>query len=95
MANDNDKKKEPITSAEKRANQAKARNLRNRANKGLILAKRKNVIAAIEAGNKADATKAFQEYTSTLDRAAKKGAIAKNTANRKKSRMALAIAKIA
>ena len=84
-----------IKSAIKRANQAKARNLRNRANKNLILAKRKDVIAAIAASNKDDAAKAYQVYTSTLDRAVKKGVIAKNTANRKKSRMALAIAKLA
>lgn len=84
-----------IKSAIKRANQAKARNLRNRANKNLILAKRKDVIVAIAAGNKDDAAKAYRVYTSTLDRAVKKGVIAKNTANRKKSRMALAIAKLA
>lgn len=84
-----------IKSAIKRAKQAKASNLRNRACKSLILAKRKAALAAIDAGNKDEAAKAFGAYMSVLDRSAKKGVIAKNTASRKKSRMALAIQKMA
>ena len=84
-----------IKSAIKRAKQAKANNLRNRACKSKILSCRKAVLAAIAAANKDDAATAYRVYTSTLDRAVKKGVIAKNTASRKKSRVALAIQKMA
>ena len=84
-----------IKSAIKRTKQAKAANLRNRATKRLVLTKRKAALAAIEASNKEDAATAYRVYTSALDRAVKKGVITKNNAARKKSRMALAIKKMA
>ncbi|MBP5510157.1 MAG: 30S ribosomal protein S20 [Kiritimatiellae bacterium] len=83
-----------IKSAIKRAKQAKVRTERNKAAKHALADSRKVALAAIEAGNKEDALKGFSEYASKLDRAAKKGIIKKNTADRKKSRMAKAIAKI-
>lgn len=84
-----------IKSAIKRAKQAKANNVRNKAAKNGLSDARKKALAAIAAGKKDDAVKGFSEYTSKLDKAAKKGIIKKNNANRKKSRMAQAIAKIA
>ncbi|MBP5321902.1 MAG: 30S ribosomal protein S20 [Kiritimatiellae bacterium] len=84
-----------IKSAIKRAKQAKAHNLRNRACKSMVLAKRKAVLAAIAEGKKDEAATAYSQYSSVLDKAAKKGVIAKNNASRKKSRMALAIQKMA
>lgn len=51
---------------------------------------RKNVAAKETKTLEADLKKAF----STLDKAVKKGVIHKNTANRKKSRLAKAIAKL-
>lgn len=84
-----------ITSAVKRAKQSEASRLRNRSVKSTVLTMRKKVLAAIAAGNKEEATKLFSEYTSTLDKAAKKGVIAKNNASRKKSRVAQSVSKMA
>ena len=84
-----------IKSAVKRAKQSEASRLRNRSVKSSVLTARKKVIAAIGAGNKEEAQKSYSAYTSTLDKAAKKGVIAKNNASRKKSRVASSIAKMA
>lgn len=84
-----------ITSAVKRAKQSEASRLRNRSVKSTVLTMRKKVLAAITAGNKEEAIKLFSEYTSTLDKAAKKGVIANNNASRKKSRVALSVSKMA
>ena len=81
-------------SAQKRDRQAKANQARNRAGKSRVLTARKKVLAAVESGNKDEATKAFSSYTSVLDKTAKKGIIAKNNASRKKSRMSARIAKM-
>jgi small subunit ribosomal protein S20 len=83
-----------IKSAVKRAKQADASHKRNKAGKSRVLTARKKVLAAIESGNKEEAVKTFTAYTSVLDKTAKKGIIAKNNANRKKSRMASTIAKL-
>lgn len=84
-----------IKSAVKRAKQSEASRLRNRSVKSSVLSARKKVLAAIGAGNKDEAQKIYSAYTSTLDKAAKKGVIAKNNASRKKSRIAVSIAKMA
>ncbi|MEI7901485.1 MAG: 30S ribosomal protein S20 [bacterium] len=84
-----------ITSAVKRAKQSEASRLRNRSVRSTVLTMRKKVLAAITAGNKEEALKLFSEYTSTLDKAAKKGVIAKNNASRKKSRVAQSVSKMA
>ncbi|MEI7945122.1 MAG: 30S ribosomal protein S20 [bacterium] len=83
-----------IKSAVKRAKQADASHKRNKAGKSRVLTARKKVLAAIESGNKDEATKAFSAYTSVLDKTAKKGIIARNNASRKKSRMATSISKL-
>lgn len=84
-----------IKSAIKRSKQSEANRTRNRACKSGVLSARKKVIEAIGVGNKDDAQAKFSSYASVLDKAAKKGVIAKNNASRKKSRMALSIAKMA
>ncbi|HOE60373.1 MAG TPA: 30S ribosomal protein S20 [Kiritimatiellia bacterium] len=84
-----------IKSAIKRAKQSEARNVRNRAVKSRVLTARKKVLAAISAGEKEAAQKLYSDYTSVLDKAAKKGVIPKNTASRKKSRVALSMQKMA
>jgi len=61
-----------IKSAVKRAKQADASHKRNKAGKSRVLTARKKVLAAIESGNKDEATKAFSAYTSVLDKTAKK-----------------------
>lgn len=84
-----------IKSAVKRAKQAEGNRIRNRACKSTVLTERKKVLEAITAGNKEEAQKLYSSYTSSLDKAAKKGVLKKNNASRKKSRMALGIAKMA
>ena len=82
------------TSAIKRAKQSEVNRMRNKAEKSRVLTARKKVLAAIGTGNKEDATKAYSDYSSVLDKTAKKGIIAKNNASRKKSRMAASLAKM-
>jgi small subunit ribosomal protein S20 len=84
-----------IKSAVKRNKQADVRNARNRAVKSTVLSASKKVSAAIEGGNKDEAEKEFSSYTSQVDKACKKGVIAKNTSSRKKSRVSASIAKMA
>ncbi len=84
-----------IKSAVKRAKQAEVSRKRNRSVKSSVLTARKKVLEAIASGNKDEATKLYRVYSSTLDKAAKKGVIAKNNASRKKSRVAVSLSKLA
>ena len=84
-----------IKSAAKRVKTAAKANLRNRAVKSELLTYRRKFMEAVAAGDKAAATEASKTYASKLDKAAKKGVIKHNTADRKKSRTAAAIAKLA
>ncbi len=84
-----------IKSAIKRTKQAAAARLRNRATKSSVLTARKKVLGAIDAGDKEEAQKLYSAYTAKLDKATKKGVIAKNNASRKKSRVAVQVAKMA
>lgn len=83
-----------IKSAAKRVKTAAKANLRNRSVKSELLTYRKKVEAAIAGGDKTAAFAAVSAYASKLDKAAKKGVIKRNTADRKKSRTAQAIAKM-
>jgi len=83
-----------IKSAIKRDAISKARRLRNLANKSRLNTARKTFVAAIAEGDAAKKEEALRTYTSEIDKAAKKGAITKNGAARRKSRAAaLAAAK--
>lgn len=83
-----------IKSAERRARtQAKA-NLRNRAIKSEIKTLAKKFKAAVDAGEKEAADALFREYTGALDKAAIKGALHKNSVNRKKARISKALASL-
>ena len=84
-----------IKSAVKRAKQSEENRLSNKSVKSSILTARKKVLEAIASGNKEEAAKLFIAYTSKLDKAAKKGVIAKNNASRKKSRVATSLHKLA
>jgi small subunit ribosomal protein S20 len=84
-----------IKSAIKRNKQSQVKNARNRACKSAVLTASKKVSAAIESGDKEAAGKEFSAYTSSLDKACKKGVIPRNTASRKKSRVSAGIAKMA
>jgi small subunit ribosomal protein S20 len=84
-----------IKSAVKRAKQSEENRLSNKSVRSSVLTSRKKVLEAIASGNKEEATKLFSAYTSKLDKAAKKGVIPKNNANRKKSRVATSLSKLA
>jgi small subunit ribosomal protein S20 len=84
-----------IKSAAKRVRTSAKSRLRNRAGKSDVSASRRKLLEAIEAGNKEMATKLYSSYSSELDKTAKKGIIKANNASRKKSRLAIRLAKMA
>ncbi len=78
-------------SAAKRARQTKTRTLRNRRVLSALKTESKRMVAAFGAGEKKDAavTRAtYQSLVSELDKAAKRGVIHQNVADRRKSRLA-------
>lgn len=82
-------------SVEKRDCQNAKRRLRNRAAKSTVRTAIKKFNAAVLEGNKEEAKLAMAQSAKLLDSAASKGVMHKNTASRKKSRMAQAFAKLA
>ncbi len=82
-------------SSEKRARQTIVRTERNRAEKSRIKTLRKKTLTAVAAGDKESATKASAEFSSAVDKAAKKNVIHPNKAANLKSKTAKAIAGIA
>ena len=84
-----------IKSAAKRARQTTERTARNRSILSRVKNQEKKVLAQIKAGSREAASKELQLLSSVLDRAAKRGVIHKNAANRGKSRFNRAIAGLA
>lgn len=74
-------------SAMKRARQAVKRNLRNRAIRSTVKTILKKLESSLASGNREDVGKALVEATKTLNKAASKGVIKKNTASRNISRL--------
>ena len=81
-------------SAAKAMRQSIRRRERNITTKDKFKEAVKEVKKLITAGKKTEAAEAMKKAMSTLDKATKNGVIHKNTASRRKSRMAKAIAKI-
>lgn len=81
-----------IKSAKKRVLIGEVRNQRNKAIKSGVKTAVKKVDAAVAAGNKEAAQKELLNATSLIDKAEKKGVFHKNTASRKVSRLAKAVA---
>ena len=77
-----------IASAEKQRRQAEKRNVRNRGAKSRLKSALKNAKASIAGGDAS--TEVLSAAASVIDRAAKKGVIKNNTADRYKSRLAKA-----
>lgn len=75
-------------SAKKRVRQNLARRSRNRARKALIRAQIKGFETALTAGDFAKAEQELRKVAHRVDRVASKGTIHKNTAARKRSRLA-------
>ncbi|MCX6797404.1 MAG: 30S ribosomal protein S20 [Candidatus Doudnabacteria bacterium] len=83
-----------IKSAAKAMRQSARRKIRNLNKKEAFKKAVKEVKKLIAAGRKNEAVEAMKNAMKTLDKAAKTYVIHKNTASRKKSRLAKAIAKI-
>ena len=78
----------------KRLRQTETRNLRNRAAKSEIKTLTKRLMAAVEEGDTAKAKSELVNVQARLDKAAKKGVFHANTVSRRKSRLALAVARM-
>ncbi|NLF23261.1 MAG: 30S ribosomal protein S20 [Lentisphaerae bacterium] len=84
-----------IKSAEKRARQSIKRRANNRAVLSKVSTQRRKAFEGVVKGaDPAAAAKVMAEYVSTLDKAAKRGIIKRNTADRRKARMAQRLASI-
>ena len=79
-----------IKSAEKRARQTTVRTQRNKATRTRVKNARKAVVESVKTGAK-DAVAKVSALASAADRAAKRGVIHKNKANRLKSRAVKAV----
>ena len=77
-----------IKSAKKRMKQAVKATVLNRSARTRVSSMRRKFFEAVAAGEQATAKDAYSGYCSVLDRAAKHGVIAKNTAVRRKARAA-------
>ena len=78
-------------SAAKRARQTKTRTLRNRRVSSALKTEQKRMAVQLGAGEKADAAltrEMYRNLVSELDKAAKRGVIHQNVADRRKSRLA-------
>lgn len=84
-----------IKSAKKRILVTNKKTLRNKMVKSSVKTAIKKVVAAAQTGDKAAAQTALVAATKAIDMAATKGVFHKNTASRKKSRLAKFVNKIA
>ena len=73
--------------ARKRARQSENRRLHNASRKSLLRTRIKNVVKAIDSGDRAAATEAYTKAVPVIDRMVGSNLIAKNTAARHKARL--------
>ncbi len=69
------------------------KSLHNRSIKSRLHTLEKSYLELLSTGKKDDATKALRTLSSAFDKAAKAGVVHRTTANRKKSRLALRLAR--
>ncbi len=81
--------------ARKRARQGEKRRSHNASLRSLVRTKIKQVVAAIESGDKEQASAAYAAAVPVIDRMADKGIIHKNKAARHKSRLSAQIKALA
>ena len=81
-----------IKSAAKRAKTSEIKRVANKSMMTLMSTIRNNLYAAIAAGDKTKSDELIRTYFSTVDKAAKKGVIRANAADRRKSRAAAKMA---
>ena len=80
-------------SAERRMRNSARKNLRNRSIKSRIHTLETGYLELLSAGKKEDAAKGLRVLISAYDKASKAGVVHRATADRKKSRLALRLAK--
>ena len=80
-------------SAERRMRNSARKRLHNRSIKSHLHTLEKEYSKVLGGGNKDEAAKSLQKLTSKFDKAAKTGVVHRATADRKKSRLALRLAK--
>ena len=80
-------------SAERRMRNSARKNLHNRSIKSRLHTLENSYLALLSAGKKDDAAKELRTLSSAFDKAAKSGVVHRATADRKKSRLALRLAK--
>jgi small subunit ribosomal protein S20 len=83
-----------IKSAKKRIKVIEKKTMRNKIVKSKTKTAVKKVIAAVDSGVKDDAQTAYRDAVSAIDKATTKGIFHKNTAARKKSRLAKIVNKV-
>lgn len=81
-----------IKSAVKRMRTSEKARAQNKTVKSRVSSSRRNMFESVKTAEKEKCRKAFRNYCSTLDKAAKKGIIKKNTAIRRKRRSAAKLA---
>ena len=77
-----------LASAEKRNRQNERNRVRNRFRKSLVKTETKKFMTAVHDGNLDEAQGFLKDVTKTIDQVASKGTLHKNTAARKKARLA-------
>jgi small subunit ribosomal protein S20 len=80
-------------SAQRRMRNSARKQLQNRSVKSRLHTLEKSYLTLLGAGKREDASKALQTVTSAFDKAAKSGVVHRATADRKKSRLALRLAR--
>jgi len=75
-------------SAAKRARQTERRTLRNKSVLTVLKGRQKSFLAAVAASDQTNAQSELKALASELDKAAKRGVVHQNLANRRKSRAA-------
>jgi small subunit ribosomal protein S20 len=81
-------------SAERRMRNSERKNLHNRSIKSKLRGLEKSFRTLVTGGKKDEASKALPGVHSSFDKAVKSGVMARATANRKKSRLALTLAAV-
>lgn len=81
-------------SAERRMRSSERKHLHNRSAKSKLRGLEKSFRSLITGGKKDEASKALSGVHSAYDKAVKSGVLPRTTANRKKSRLALALAAV-
>lgn len=80
-------------SAERRMRNSARKKLHNHSVKSRLHSLERSFVRLLDTGKKDDANKMLQTITSAFDKAAKNGVVHRATANRKKSRLALRLAR--